>query len=145
MKSIQQSNNAKRKNLAEWRASRLHEMDLPSGLPVTVRDVTMTDLMMTGRLPDSFLEMAQEAAKNNAADFDLKTLTKNAADFRAMLDALVELALVSPKVGSVSDDEHITLDELPNDDKMAIFNHLNREVTALHSFREGEDKPVAAV
>lgn len=145
MKSIEQSNKAKRKNLAEWRASRLHEMDLPSGLPVTVRDVTMTDLMMTGKLPDSFVDLAQDAAQKEGSGFDLKALAKNAGDFRAMLDALVELALVSPKIGSVADDEHITLDEMPNDDKMAIFNHVNREVTALHSFREGEDKPVASV
>lgn len=132
-------------NLAQWRASRLHEMTLPSGLPATVRDVTMTDLMLTGKLPDSFVDLAQDAAQKDAAAFDLKMLAKNAADFRAMLDALVELALVSPKIGAVADDEHITLAELPNDDKMAIFNHVNREVTALQSFREEQEQPVAVV
>lgn len=138
-KNLKQSQDAKRINLAEWRASRLHDMELPSGLPVTVRDITMTDLMMTGKLPDSFVDLAQDAAQKDAATFDLKSLAKNAGDFRIMLDALVELALVSPKIGTVADDEHITLAELPNDDKMAIFNHANREVTALQSFREGQE------
>ena len=62
-----------------------------------------------------------------------------------MLDALVSLALVTPLIGDVADDAHITLAELPNDDKMAIFNFVNREVTASQSFREGEDQPVAVV
>lgn len=143
--SLKQSNDAKRVNLAEWRASRLHEETLPSGLAVTLRDVTMTDLMLTGKLPDAFLDMAQDAARQDAGSFDVKAIAKNAAEFRAMLDALVELALVSPKIGAAADDEHITLDELPNDDKMHIFNFLNREVTALQSFREGENESVASL
>lgn len=62
-----------------------------------------------------------------------------------MLNALVGLALVVPLIGEFADDTHITMDELPNDDKMAIFNFVNREVTALQTFREGEAEPVAVV
>jgi hypothetical protein len=143
-KKLKQSQDAKRLNLAEWRASRLHEMDLPSGLHVTVRDVTMTDLMLTGKLPASFVDLAQDAAaKGNS--MDLRKLAENGAEFRSMLDALVEIALVTPLIGTVADDSHITLDELPNDDKMDIFNFVNREVTALQSFREGQDEPVALI
>jgi len=132
-------------NLADWRASRLHDLTLPSGLPVTVRDVTMTDLLLTGKLPASFVDMADEAAQNGGAGFDLKQLARNGEDFRLMLDALVNVALVSPQIGAQADDEHITLAELPNDDKMEIFNFVNREVTALQSFREGQNEPVAVV
>jgi hypothetical protein len=139
------SNDAKRMNLAQWRASRLHELTLPSGLSATVRDVTMTDLLLTGKLPASFVEMADEAAKSGAAGLDLKQLAQNGAEFKTMLDALVTLALVSPELATAADDEHITLDEFPNDDKMAIFNFVNREVTALQSFRDGQNKPVAVV
>jgi hypothetical protein len=142
---LEQSQNAKRMNLAEWRASRLHELDLPSGLVATVRDVTMTDLLLTGKLPASFVEMADVSARNGSSGLELKELAKNGADFKEMLDALVSIALVAPEIGTVSDDSHITLDELPNDDKMAIFNFVNREVTALQSFREGQDEPVAVV
>lgn len=126
-----------KKSLADWRKSRLHEETLPSGLTVTLRDVTMTDLMLTGKLPPAFLDMAEKTAKEGSGTIDMKELMKNAADFTLMLDALVILALVEPKIGSTADDEHITLTEMPNDDKMHIFNWVNREVTQLTSFREG--------
>lgn len=134
-----------KKALADWRASRLHEETLPSGLVVTLRDVTMTDLMLTGKLPPAFVDMAEQTAKDGAGSVDLKNLMKNAADFTLMLNALVTIALVEPKIGDVADDEHITLAELPNDDKMHIFNWANREVAQITSFREGENKPVAVV
>ncbi len=145
MKSINDANLGKQFDLAAWRASRMHELDLPSGLPVIVRDVTMTDLLLTGKLPASFVEMAEDAANKGEGGMDLKQLAKNGTEFAAMLDALVGLALVTPALGDVADETHITLAELPNDDKMAIFNFVNREVTALQSFREGQDEPVAAV
>jgi len=150
MKSIEQSNKAKRKNLAEWRASRLHEMDLPSGLPVTVRDCDLTDLIFTGQLPQSILEMGEEAVASGKTDIDLKKIglemiKENAAEFKEMLDAIVTAALVEPKLGDVADDEHITLGELSNSDKMAIMNWVTREVPALKSFREKQDPSVAVV
>ena len=87
-KKIKQAEKAKAMNLAAWRASRMHDIDLPSGLPATVRDVTMTDLLMTGKLPASFVDMAEDAAENGAGEMDLKKLAKNGPEFAAMLDAL---------------------------------------------------------
>lgn len=145
LKSMQQAEAAKRVNLAEWRASRIHELTLPSGLTVKVRDVSMTDLMFTGRLPDSIVAMATEAAEKGQAEFDLANVMKNTEQFNAMLNTLVELCLVEPKIGTQADDEHILLAELPADDKMAIFSFVNREADNLRPFREGEDKPVEAV
>jgi len=112
-------------------------MDLPSGLTVTVQDVSMTDLLLTGKLPPAFADFAEKANKEGNASIDLKELMANAADFTKMLDTLVVLALVEPKLGEFADDETITLAEIPSDDKMAIFNWVNREVTQLTSFREG--------
>jgi hypothetical protein len=143
--AIRQAQDAKAMDLAKWRASRLHEMDLPSGLHVIVRDVTMTDLLLTGKLPGSFVDMADDAFQKGAGGLDLKEIVKNGTEFRVMLDALVEIALVVPQIGVTADDGHITLDELPNDDKMAIFNFVNREVTDLRPFREGEAEPVETV
>jgi hypothetical protein len=145
LESLEQSQTAKVMNLAEWRRSRLHEGPLPSGLTVTLRDVTMTDLMLTGKLPTSFVDLANDSAGQGKPDVDIKKMMENGAEFRLVLDELVKIALVIPKIGDVADDDHITLDELPNDDKMFIFNVINREVTALHSFRGGEAQPVATV
>jgi hypothetical protein len=124
-------------NLSQWRESRIHEMDLPSGLHITLRDVTMTDLMLTGKLPASVVDFANDANKNGASSVNLKEITKNGAEFKSMLDALVEITLVTPLIGNTPDDTHITLDELSGDDKMAIFNFINREVEQIKSFREG--------
>ena len=134
---MKQSQLDTRKMLAEWRAHRIHEMDLPSGLHVKVRDVTMTDLMLTGRLPETVLELADESAKQGGENFNAKTLAKNAGDFNKMLNVLAELSLIEPAIGETSDEEHITLAELPSDDKLAIFNFINREAQAVRSFREG--------
>jgi len=137
LESLEQAQEAKRVTLAEWRASRLHEVDLPSGLRVKVRDVTMTDLMMTGKLPPAIVDLAKNMADNGAQDFDLNALAKNAGEFNQMLDVLVEICLVEPRIGTVADDEHILLGEIPADDKMAIFSFINREVGAVQSFRQG--------
>jgi hypothetical protein len=143
--SLNQSNNARRVNLAAWRARRLHDLELPSGLDVTVRDVSMTDLLFTGKLPAAMLDFAQDASQNGSASVDLKEMAKNGADFKALMDEIVRLCLVEPPIGDVEDDEHITLAELSGDDKMFIFNWANREVEQVRSFREGEAQPVAAV
>jgi hypothetical protein len=143
LNSLKQSQQAKKKSLAEWRAAQLSELSLPSGLVVTLRNVTMTDLALTGKLPPAILDVVEQS--NASADgLDLKAIFKNMADFRMLLDVLVTVAMVSPKIGATADDDHITLEELPNNDKMEIFNWINREVDQLKPFREGEAEPVAA-
>ena len=137
IKKMKQSQRAKATSLAAWRASRLHEETLPSGLPVTLRDVTMTDLLLTGKLPEAIADMATDAARNQAQEIDLKQLMKNGPDFNVMLEALVAAALVVPLIGEAADETHITLAELSSDDKMYIFNWVNREVEQIRSFREG--------
>lgn len=143
--NLDQSVQAKRVSLADWRASRIKERTLPSGLTVKLRDVTMTDLMFTGRLPDSIMKMMTDAADGGAQEFDLETLAKNTTEFNQMLNTLVEVSLVEPKIGDVADEEHILLAEIPSDDKLDIFQFLNRGAEQLSSFREGEKQPVEAI
>jgi hypothetical protein len=150
LQSLKTSESAKRTNLAEWRASRLHEMDLPSGLHVTVRNADMTDLMLSGKLPESVLGVADEASSKDKTDIDLQKIglelmKKNGPEFKQFLDVITTAALVTPAIGDVQDDTHILLSELDTNDKTAIMNWVNREVPALQSFREGQDEPVAAV
>lgn len=146
---FERSQAAKRMNLAEWRASRLHEMDLPSGLHVTVRDVDMTDLLLTGLLPGSVMEEAQKAAsitdKVDLENMALKLMQENGPEFKKMLDAITTAALIDPIIGDKADDTHITLGELTIDDKTAIMDYVNREVEQIKSFREGQTEPVASL
>ncbi len=145
MKSMKQSKAARVANLAAWRKQRTHEITLPSGLMVLVRDVSMTDLLFTGKLPEAMLDMLQTAAEGNNANVDLKELFKNGEDMRVLVDQLTTLCLLEPLVADKADDSHITLDELSANDKMFIFNWANREVEQVRSFREGEAEPVETV
>ena len=142
---LSQSQNAKRLNIAKWREGQRHEITLPSGLEVILRDVSMTDLLFTGKLPDSMMDIAQEAAESGKQDIDLKTLAKGGQDLKLLINELVLLCLVEPQIAEMPDEDHIGLDELNGDDKMFIFNWVNREVEQVRSFREGEDQPVAAL
>ncbi|HEX6034544.1 MAG TPA: hypothetical protein VFY83_08925 [Anaerolineales bacterium] len=142
---LEQSQKAKAMNLEEWRKSRIHEETLPSGLQVKLRDVTMTDLLFTGKLPESMLDIAQASAEQGKSDIDLKSLARNGQDFKLLTNELVLLCMVEPKIAEKADDEHLALDELNGEDKMFIFNWVNREVAQVRSFREGEDEPVAAL
>jgi hypothetical protein len=137
---IAQAQRDRREDLAEWRANRLREFSLPSGLKVMVMDVTITDLMFTGNLPPAIMAMAEDAQKNGAQELDLQAISKNAPEFGKLLDTLVMAAVKDPPMAEHGDDEHLGLDELPGDDKMAIFNWVNRETEGMSPFRN-EGKP----
>lgn len=138
--AIIQATLERRKNIAKWREAQRHEMDLPSGLHVTLRNVTMTDLMYSGKLPATLVDLFTEIDVD-AKDVDLKQIISNMGDFQVMLDALVSIAMVEPLIGSVADDDHITLAELSSNDKMEIFNWANRDAPQLKPFRDGESEP----
>src|SRR5690242_13569980 len=121
LQRLQQSQQARRETLAQWRSSRLHELDLPSGMTVWVRDVSMMDLMLTGKLPETLIEFADDAGKQGKAEIDLKKVVKSGTDFNVMLNAVVLACVVEPPIAEKGDDDHLGLDEINGDDKMAIF------------------------
>lgn len=152
---LDQSQAAKKRNLAEWRASRLHEIDdLPSGLPIIVKDVSLQDLvMMEGvEIPNTLLDMMfdNDAKQVKGADDALGDsevilqMMRSKAEFNQLLNEMVRACLVEPKLGDKPDDEHITLEELNFADKMHIFNFLNREVQELRRFPDATDAEKAA-
>jgi hypothetical protein len=142
---LQQAQQARKEMLAQWRSRQLSELPLPSGMTVFVKDVSLMDLMLTGKLPDGVLDFAQQAGSDGKAEIDLRAISQNGPGFKDMLDALVLLSVVEPPIAEQGDDEHLGLDEIGADDKMAIFNWANREVEQLRPFREGENEPVAVI
>ena len=152
---LEQAQAAKRMNLAEWRASRLHEIDdLPSGLPIVVKDVSLQDLVMLDgvEIPNTLLDMmldndAKQAKGAEDAQSDTEVvlqMMRNKADFNRMLNEMVKACLVAPQIGETADEEHITLDELTFADKLHIFNFLNREAAAVRPFRDAADTTTVA-
>ena len=142
---LKQAQNARRETLAQFRANQIKELTLPSGTNILVKDASMTDLMLTGKLPDMLLDIAEESASNGQASLDLRKVSKNGPEFKILLDVLTRICVVEPPIADVGDDDHLGIDEITGDDKMAIFNWANREVEQLKSFREGESEPVEAL
>jgi hypothetical protein len=142
---LKRSEQSRRAMLAQWRENQKHEATLPSGLVIMLRDVTMTDLLFTGKLPQSMLTIAQAAATDESSKIDLKDLASNGHDLKLLVNELVLLCVVEPKIAETPDEDHIGIDELNGDDKMFIFNWVNREVEQIRPFREGENQPVAVI
>lgn len=142
LKQMEQSQQAKRKTLAEWRAERVHELELPSGLVVKVRDVSITDLALTGRVPNTLMSAFVDAAEaGDAEKIAGEAIQNNAKEFGILLDVMTEGCLVEPRISDKPSDDCVTLAEIPTDDKLFLFNYMNRDVQAVRSFREGEEEP----
>lgn len=143
LKPLEQSQAAKRTNLAEWWANQFLELDLPSGLRVTVRDVDMEDLIAMGELPNTLISLLPELQGLEDEAAGLKLMGENPKAFAQLLDGIVKCCLVDPKIGEVSDGETtIAIKDMRGKDKMFLFNWANREAEKMRPFREGEDEPM---
>lgn len=144
---LEQARAARRETVAKFRSEQVKEMPEPlpvSGMRVWVRDATMMDLVLSGKLPEPLMDVIEDLQKEGEKEFDLKQLARNGAEFSQMVDAMVMIAVVEPPIAEKGDEEHIGISELAGDDRMAIFNWLNREAKEMRSFRDGE-QPVAVV
>ena len=136
-----------KERVAYYRAMQRHEKVLPSGMPVVLRDVDMTDIMMAGDLPPSMLEAAVDAAEDDEVDLQalgVSMMQKNAAEFTMFLNAIVMAALVDPPMSQEGDDTHLSVGDIVSEDKGFIMEWVNREATSLKSFRPEEKQPVGA-
>lgn len=139
---MMQSQQARAKNLRKWRASRLHEETLPSGLEVLLRDVDISTLAIDSDIPNTLMDLitSDEFQKLSEDDAGRKVL-ENKADFNTFLKTLVKAVMVEPEIGEKPDDGHVLYSELSLDDRMFIFNFLNREATDLRPFRDETTEP----
>jgi len=142
LQRLKQSEADVRKMLAEWRSNGTHEVQLPlSGRILQVRDVGVIDLALTGKIPNTMLDLVQQMKSGKLNEADM--LKENAAEFSGLLNDVFKAAVVSPPVADIADDDHISVDEFVFGDKMALFNWVNREATILRPFRKESDEPVA--
>jgi hypothetical protein len=143
MDSLEQSIAARKEMLAQWRASRHHPLTLPSGMNVWVRDASIMDLMLTGKIPQTMLGLiAAEADKGNG-QLDLQKMAES-NEFGTLVNNIVLLSVIEPPLAAKGDADHLGLDELPASDKMAIFEFANREVETAKPFRLEQAQPVDA-
>lgn len=127
-------------NLAEWRANKTVKMTLQSGLEVTLKRASLLDLMANGKIPNTMLGMTEELARGGK-DLNLKELPAATA----VIDLVAKICLVEPAVGDEPDETHITLDELPFNDRIEIFGWANQGALTAAPFREEPGGDVGAV
>lgn len=129
-------------DLQAWRQSRKEEKTLPSGLDVVLKRVSLLDLVMNGDIPNTLSGMVDEMIDQN------NVTTVKAADFpkyAEVINLIVKTCMISPAVSDEGDDAHLSVRELPMDDRLFIFEWANEGVEQVASFRKETGEPVAAV
>lgn len=152
LQAIEQAKQARRKTIAAFREKSYHKLTLNvSGLEVWVRDASVNDLMLLGKLPQSLLDtILKEAEKQKGAkeqqeiSIDLNQFASS-PDFGKLVDGIAQVCAVEPPIAEIGDDDHLGIAEIPADDRMQIFEWANREVTAnAEKFRPEQGQPDSA-
>ena len=118
--------------LAAWRAGRTEEVALPSGLTVTARRITLEDVIMSGDIPKPLLGMIDKLRTEAAGD---ALTVERLVEFMPVVDRTVRMAIIDPPLADVADDEHMSIDELPAADRLALFSWLVQPAAKLAGFR----------
>jgi hypothetical protein len=137
---VKQSELARKKTIAEWRAKQINEHELPSGLVVQMRDVDILAMAFDGKIHNTMLGMVDEVTAKNGV-IQSEDLTK----FGELVNLCVFACVVEPPIAEEADDLHIGIRELTGADRIEIFTIANREVGNLKTFRQVETKSVDVV
>lgn len=126
-------------SLAEWRASQVEDVVLPSGLPAKLRKITVLDLAARGQLPPPLLEIAVQGGKKNMS-------VEEFVELSGSLDDVVLAIMVSPRVvrGEGTEDA-LGLDEMPFADKQFVAYRFGEESRSLQKFRTEPGQPDSPV
>ena len=113
-------------NLQEWRARQQQgeDAELPSGLVVQIKRVSMLDLAEKGKIPATLKPKIDELMKSG------QTVTVTVDQFVEFVELIIlvcEACIVGPTGLQVT--------ELPSQDRMAIFEWANEMTGGLQPFR----------
>lgn len=118
---------------------KVEEITLPSGMLVKVQRPNIFKLIGNGVIPADVAVSVQEMQSvSNGQKVSGKMMT----DYIKLLDVYCEAVFVSPKVkqGEVTDEEYenntISVDDIEQQDKEAIFGYVEFGTTDLDSFRQ---------
>ena len=123
-------------------------LQLPTGLWMKVRRISMTSFITQGDVPNPLLPLVEEALNKGkeidvaelVGDDDAVTLEK-VNDILELMNAIVVQMSVEPKVYSVPDDEAdrdgdlLYVDELDDEDRMFLFQFAIGGTSDLERFR----------
>ena len=130
-------------DLQAWRERQQagEAMILPSGLVVTVQRVSLLALATQGKIPQTLVGAVQEVLGSKAGQ---GMAVKEYPQFAKVLDLVVRVC-VRPTLVDFGDAVCLGLDELPIEDKLAIFSWANAPAEGLRPFRgEQGELPIVA-
>lgn len=126
-------------DLAAWRKSRIFQVVTPSGLAITMKRVSLMDLVTQGTVPDSllgFFDLAMKSAKKSAdGQGKVEMEAEQIPELVQAFNAVAKACVIDPPLADEADDEHLSVDELPFNDKGFIFEKANEEAESLKPFR----------
>lgn len=120
-------------DLAAWRAKQNagEKLVLPSGLLVTLKRVGVLDLAAKGSIPATLVpQLNQIMAEGKMTNMSLKDFE----GFAEMINTVAGACLLEP--------EGLQVEELPYDDRVAIFSWANAGGSRLQPFRKPETQPL---
>lgn len=118
-------------DVAEWREKRAQgeAYELPSGLQVMMRPVSVLDLVAEGRIPTTLDPLVDEVT--NAGRFAVARFR----EFEPLVNLVVMACVVTPCLAETGDAEHVGVRELSVNDRLAVFTWANAEAGHLRKFR----------
>ncbi|HAE59366.1 MAG TPA: hypothetical protein DCG54_07630 [Anaerolineae bacterium] len=142
LERMEQAKLARAETLAQYRAGQYHEITLgQSNLTVFVRDASITDLMLLGKLPQTLINMIVEEADGKDEAVDLSQFAGSDM-FGALVNGVVRACVVEPPIEDKPGSDCLGIEEISGDDRMQIFEWANREVAPMaKKFREKSGKP----
>ena len=113
-------------NLQEWRARQQQgeDAELPSGLVVQIKRVSMLDLAEKGKIPATLKPKIDELMKSGQT---VTVTVDQFVEFVELINLVCEACIVGPTGLQVT--------ELPSQDRMAIFEWANEMTGGLQPFR----------
>lgn len=121
-------------NLQEWRERRSQgeEATLPSGLAVRLRKVNVMDLAEQGKIPQTLQAQVDEVLAGGMGQMSLEKVRK----YGDVVNVVCRAAIVAP--------EGLEVEELPFEDRLAVFTWANQVAGKLQSFRGEPNGAVGA-
>lgn len=122
-------------NIAEWRAKKSEGewKELPSGLRVRVKKLSLLQMVCAGSIPTSLATQADDLLRKSMSPKD--AILKYLDVMRHHAIAAIQEPRVVPADQTPADGE-ISIAELDTDDLLAVFNWLNTSPATLLSFLE---------
>lgn len=126
-------------NVSEWRKKKSEGewKELPSGLRVRIRRLSLLQMATAGTIPTSLIGQVDTLLEKTVMPREAVTRQIGA------IDAHIMRAMIEPQIvaaGEPIPDGAVCIDEIDVDDKLAIFNWLNSAPATLVGFLETATK-----